>query len=295
MDKSIIESNKEMLVQHLHLYESMPADAYISLMGALENKKLRECTKQSILDAALTIANLGLNPDPGLKQVHLIPTWDGKDKSQKVNMIIGYSGFITLLQRAGYLYDCGDVICEKDHFDFARGDNPTFNHKINLNDRGAVIGAYVCFISPDGRKMVEVIEKEDIERAMKSSPSRNKEGKLVGPWISHYREMVKKTAIRRFAKKVPFTERTASLHEALKEDDLPEKDATPEENYENMPIIKELRTALEEWKANQAGTRFAEAAIESIRSDWQNMADSGDAGEDVINHGFLLISEANQE
>jgi recombination protein RecT len=102
-----------------------------------------------------------------------------------------------------------DVVCEKDEFDFDRGQ--LLHHRINFREeRGPVFAVYAICRFKDGQEKCDVMTKHDIE--LIRSRSRAKDN---GPWVTDWNEMAKKTVFRRLSKWLPLS---AEFRDALDAD-----------------------------------------------------------------------------
>ena len=82
------------------------------------NPKLKLCTPISFLAAAMTSAQLGLEPNTPLGQAYIIPY------GNKATFQIGYKGLLTLLWRSSEIQTVdAQTVYEKDEFEFEYGSN----------------------------------------------------------------------------------------------------------------------------------------------------------------------------
>lgn len=73
-----------------------------SVVSAVQaNPALQECTKQSILSAALLGESLKLSPSPQLGQYYMVPFQNRKEGINEAQFILGYKGFLQLAIRSG--------------------------------------------------------------------------------------------------------------------------------------------------------------------------------------------------
>lgn len=167
-----------------------------------KNPKLAECTQASFFGAVIQCAQLGLEPGSGLGHAYLVPY------GNEVTFITGYQGMIELAERNG-LSVFGRVVYAGDHFEYEYGLNERCVHRPSpiQGNRGEVVAAYAVAVYKDGRKKFEVVEMADIEKARASSKSRS------GPWVTHFAEMAKKTAVRRLFKVLPKSPEMARVQE----------------------------------------------------------------------------------
>ena len=87
-----------------------------------------------------------------------------------------------------------------DDFSYRLGLNRDLIHVPTTGDRGAVIASYAVVRLKDGGLDFEVCLKTDIDKARSVSKAKND-----GPWVTHYEEMARKTAILRLAKRLPLS------------------------------------------------------------------------------------------
>lgn len=73
-----------------------------SVVSAVQaNPALNDCTKQSILSAALLGESLKLSPSPQLGQYYMVPFDNRKAGAKEAQFILGYKGFLQLAIRSG--------------------------------------------------------------------------------------------------------------------------------------------------------------------------------------------------
>jgi recombination protein RecT len=193
----------------LALPKHMTADrmARIVLTDMRRVPKLMECTQQSLAGAIMAAAQLGLEPGNGLGHAYLLPF----DKRAKVagqwqtvatecQLIIGYRGMIDLARRSGQIVSLSArVVHEKDHFSYRYGLDETVEHVPHADgDPGKMTFVYAVAKLKDGGVQFEVMSRAEVERVREKSKAGSS-----GPWVDHFEEMAKKTAIRRLFKYLP--------------------------------------------------------------------------------------------
>lgn len=165
--------------------------------------KLLQCSKGSLFSAAITCAQLGIEPDG--RRAHLIPYGDN------CQLIIDYKGLVELIMRGGSV-SCihADAICENDVFAYDKG--TVREHRIDFRQpRGAAYAYYALVRFKDGAEKAEVMTVDEIEAIRKRSRSGGS-----GPWVTDFGEMAKKTAFRRLSKWIPLS---PEVQAALNADD----------------------------------------------------------------------------
>ena len=171
----------------------------IICVAASRQPALYECTGESILNASMASAELGLDCSGALGQAYLVPFYNGKIKAKEALFIPGYRGLLTLAYRSGLVHgvEC-EVVRDGDLFRRTMGDDAKIVHEIRDGERGDIIGAYAIATMNTGAKVREYMTREDID-AIKAM---SKAGKF-GPWVDFYEEMAKKTVFRRLSKWLP--------------------------------------------------------------------------------------------
>jgi recombination protein RecT len=181
----------------------------VALAAMQRSPKLFECSPESVLLSLMRAAAMGLEPDGGvLGHGYLVPYWNSKTRKYDCQFIPGYRGLIRLAHNSGDVADVwAEVAYEKDLFSYELGLEPKLQHKRNdvVDDPGPLRYAYAVARFRDGERKFVVLNKRDIDRIKSASASRDKSGKIVGPWLDWESEMWKKSAVRRLCKMLPLS------------------------------------------------------------------------------------------
>ncbi|WP_114146687.1 recombination protein RecT, partial [Escherichia coli] len=159
---------------------------------------LGNCDTMSFVSAIVQCSQLGLEPGSALGHAYLLPFGNKNEKSGKKNvqLIIGYRGMIDLARRSGQIASLSArVVREGDEFRFEFGLDEKLIHRPGENEDAPVTHVYAVARLKDGGTQFEVMTRKQIELVRSLSKAGNN-----GPWVTHWEEMAKKTAIRRLFK-----------------------------------------------------------------------------------------------
>ena len=188
-----------------------------------KNPKLGQCT--NLIEVAKDVASFGLIIGGLANQSYLIPFnkkyKDGNNwKSvMTAQLIIGYRGYITKLEEAGYTVEAEIVTneeVEKGFFKELRGSETKIMHspiRTGVRSRTNIALAYCIIKHKENPPVISVLSKEEIEEMAKTEKFIDENGKkskvreLGNVWTQNQREtdygqMCIKTVIRNAVKKV---------------------------------------------------------------------------------------------
>lgn len=201
------------------------------------NKKLLECDRGSLWQAAMTAAVLGIEPDGVTGQGYMVPY------KSKVQFIPGYKGLVSLAFNSGYIVE-GHTVRQKDAFDFQYGLSPKLHHKPVIGggrgQENPIIGAYATARAAGHPDVFEFMEIEDIVKIRDDSKS-YQAAKRYGrqsTWDVHFEAMVRKTPIRILCQHLPLTVQKAVAVETTFEREGRIVNATkPEDGSDIIDIV----------------------------------------------------------
>jgi recombination protein RecT len=175
----------------------------ITLACVSRTPLLLECTPQSILQAVMVAAQLGLDPTGGvLGEAYLVPYKNKKNNNRReAQLIPGYQGLISLARRSGQVQVVSSYpVFRNDVFDYELGITPKITHKPTLDeDTGDLIAVYaVAHLTDCPIAQVEVMSRSQLDRIRMRSKSPDE-----GPWATDPIEMCRKTGVRRLSKYLP--------------------------------------------------------------------------------------------
>ncbi len=174
-----------------------------TLMTTIQNNpKLLDCNRASLWNAAMSCAVFGLEPDPALRQVALVPF---KGKVQCIPM---YPGYVKMAANAGWLIEAHPVR-QADQFEYEFGSNQRVRHLpamgAGVGNDNPVIAAYAFarrIDNPNGSLALEVMSVEQIIEIRNKSAG-FKYDQSSSPWTTDFAAMARKTPIRSLAMHLP--------------------------------------------------------------------------------------------
>ena len=201
---SLLDRNRDAVGASLPSGMSVDRFMRLLLTATNQNRDLLACTPNSFLAAAVTSAQLGLEPNDPRGLAYLIPF---KNKGVKeVQFIIGYRGLLDLARRSGRVSSIqAFAVFKGDQFDYRLGLDPTIEHVPNedSDQRPEDMTHVYAVAKVQGDPQFVVLTRKQIERTKASSQG----GKSpYSPWNSgYYVEMAKKTALRALCKTLPLS------------------------------------------------------------------------------------------
>src|SRR5215472_3154473 len=165
---------------------------------------LQKCDPISIMACVVESAQLGLELDNVLGYAYMVPL------KGSAHLIVGYRGFLHLIHQSGVVSSVSaEIVRPGDEFRRVLGTRRELVHVPKPIPKGDNpdnwLGAYAAAEYMTGRTDFEYLERVQIEAARNRSQSWRafKSDGRETPWNTDAGEMWKKTAIRRFAKRMP--------------------------------------------------------------------------------------------
>jgi len=169
--------------------------------------KLCECSPASLLGAVMQACQLGLEIDNGLGHAYILPYYNSKAKRLEATFIAGYKGYIDLAWRSGKVKSIrAKAVYKGDIFDYEDGLEPILKHKPLVDpDPVNLTHTYAIIELVNGGRQHEVLRRSEIDLIKALSRANS------GPWVTHYAEMAKKTALRKMLKYAPLSAEIAKV------------------------------------------------------------------------------------
>lgn len=269
--------------------------------------KLLECDRQSIFNAAMSAACLGLEVDGVTGQAYLIPF---KGKAQ---LVIGYKGINTMAARSGITIT-GAVVRDGDEFDYELGSNAYIKHVPQLGNKGRIAAAWAVAAAHGRPSIIAVMGIDDLLAVKNKSPGAQRSD---SPWNDPaigFPAMCEKTVKRRLARSLPLNIMTAAarMDEAFEEQGAntwisPDKgvmidgDVSPRHNTETptaAALIGETSPHVppaEKLAAPPARSLAGGAVSEDIMWIDSQLAAAAEQGWSVLKDRWSKVSDADAE
>lgn len=187
---------------------------------------LRNCSVESIVNTAMQIVQIGLNPNKLFGQAYVVP-FKLKNGGETAQLQIGYKGLISLGMKNGWkfravaVYDCDDFSLEFNGLDDKIHFAPNYNER--SDDDGDwvfshLVGVIVYAKDSSDNVFSEFVSKKKLEKLRLKSQNQNKKDKLEYIWLDWAEEMYKAKALKYVASRLPINDRLA---EAVSVEDEP--------------------------------------------------------------------------
>lgn len=195
------------------LGDKKKADKFLATAVSVANDyKLSKCNHNSIIDACVNVAQMGLDLSPVLSHAYIVPF------KNSVQLIVSARGYTAMLARTGWKVKTY-IVNECDDFEYKiDGFEEIVHFKKDLDSEEDTFKYAVALAeSPDGTLYVEVMNAKQINKHRLVSSNQNG-AKPSGVWAEWFDEMALKTVIKKLVKKLPIGEDISS---ALEVDDKP--------------------------------------------------------------------------
>lgn len=212
---------------HIVQADGLPFDfqkeAHFALQIVKGSTALQECKPESIRDAIINAAGVGLSLNPAQKHCYLIP-WKGR-----CELFVSYMGMEYMALEAGVIqWIRADEVYSEDEFNIWHDEQGShYTHKPKYGKRGTLVGSYAAWRYANGDIGVEFMDTTELAKVKAASKAPNSPA-----WNTWKGEMHKKAVIKRSAKhwrKTPLLARQiAKVHEL-------DHDATYQNKDESTP------------------------------------------------------------
>lgn len=214
------------------------------LSCAMRDGRIATCTKSSLLDTCMIASQLGLEFGGPLGQCYPLVYWNGNLQANECKFMIGYRGMIDLSLRSGLVSHVeARLVYSKDRFELHQGTDPKITHEPDVfGDRGVFVGGYGIAWLKDGKPQYDLMSAKQIDGIKQRTKSKDRNGNIVGPWVTDEDEMRRKTLLRRLWKVMPCS---IEMRTAIEADDNAGHYMMGELESELDPQLERGKTALQ--------------------------------------------------
>lgn len=176
-------------------------------------QKVAMANRQSLVDAIVNVAAIGMSLNPAKKQCYLVP------RKGKICLDLSYMGLMDLAVKAGAIkWAQAEAVFAADTFVINGVDKPP-THQYNpfSKDRGEFIGVYVVAKTPTGDYLTETMSADDIHSIRDRSEAWKAwiEKQKKCPWVTDFVEMARKTVVKRASKYWRENDQSGRLNQAI--------------------------------------------------------------------------------
>jgi phage RecT family recombinase len=193
-------------------------------IGVGMSKSIADCTPESVASAIYYCFRWGFAPDPGMRQVAIVPFREKGVKSAKP--ILMYNGLIDLARNADpSLQLRTGIVYDNDDYEFVDGTTRRltikYPHWLKGEQPGTPLFSWCAYRTKHQAETETVIVPfPELDTLRKRAIEKSYNGNT--PWDEEFGAMSEKTAIRRASKKwtfAPYSEAGRRLREAVAADD----------------------------------------------------------------------------
>lgn len=182
-------------------------EAMFAWQAIKKSEWLLKCSGDSIRDAVINVASVGLTLNPANAYAYIVP------RGGQACLDISYKGLIKLASDSGNIkWAKAVLVYDKDEFEMHGIEKMPF-HKFDpfKKDRGELVGGYCAAKLADSTYMIDTMTMEELDQIQATSKAQN------GPWKTFPNEMRKKSLIKRASKTWPNTSRLDKAVELINE------------------------------------------------------------------------------
>ncbi len=216
----------------------------VSIISAVnQNRILEDCSKASIMSAAITATALDLSLNPSIGQAYIVPYNDKHTGTKVAQFQIGWKGLIELALRTGQY---SKINVTRVYTDEKISENPMtgdisvdwldFDKRIEANlapfDKKKISGYLAYFRLHDGFEKMSFMSVEQLDRHAYTYSKSLKNG-TSSIWTSDFESMAMKTVLKLLINK--YGPKSSEMKQAIEKDqsviDVSEDDVTDVVNY----------------------------------------------------------------
>lgn len=185
-------------------------ESQFALQALQGNKKLAECNVETIQNAIINVAAVGLTLNSADQYAYLVPEYNTQTKRNECKLRISFKGLIKAATESGCIdfVKC-EIVKENDNFMY-NGPITSPDHNFNpfKNDRGEVVGVYSITKTSAGDTLVDFMDWNEVMKIRQCA-------KTAMVWDKWPEEMAKKAMVKRAAKQWPKNSNSSGLSKTI--------------------------------------------------------------------------------
>lgn len=184
-------------------------ESQFALQALQKNSTLAGCVPESIQNAIINVAAVGLTLNPADGYAYLVPEYSKALKANECQLRISFKGLIKAATDTGAVrWVRAEVVKENDTFVYNGVDEKPTHQMQPFGERGNPVGVYCVAKISDTEYLTDVMSWEEVKKIQACA-------KTQAVWTQWPEEMAKKAIIKRAAKQWPKTVASGVLHKTI--------------------------------------------------------------------------------
>ena len=185
-------------------------ESQFALQALQGNKQLAQCHVETIQNAIINVAAVGLTLNPADQYAYLVPEHNKQANIKECKLRISFKGLIKVATESGCIdfVKC-EIVKENDSFIY-KGPTTAPEHQFNpfKKDRGDSVGVYSITRTGAGDTLVDFMDHDEIMKIRQCA-------KTMVVWDKWPDEMAKKAMVKRAAKQWPKNANSSGLNKTI--------------------------------------------------------------------------------
>lgn len=184
-------------------------ESQFALQSLQKNSTLAKCHPETIRDAIINVAAVGLTLNPADGYAYLVPEYNKATKQNECQLRISFKGLIKAATDTGSVaWVRAEVVKENDTFTYKGVAEMPLHEMQPFGDRGQPIGVYCVAKVSDTEYLTDLMNWEEVMKIKACA-------KTQMVWNQWPEEMAKKAIIKRAAKQWPKSQKSSVLHKTI--------------------------------------------------------------------------------
>lgn len=235
-------------------------ESQFALQSLQKNNSLAKCASETIQNAIINVAAVGLTLNPADGYAYLVPEYNKTTKRNECQLRISFKGLIKAATDTGAVkWVRAEIVKENDTFTYNGVDEKPTHKMQPFGDRGQPVGVYCVAKVGDSEYLTDVMDWAEVQKIKSCAATQ-------AVWNQWPEEMAKKAIIKRAAKQWPRTVASGVLHKAIEVINESEGGTDPFIQLES--IADEILQLIEQDDKLGAGEIWTQLDQESQKTLW---------------------------